>query len=94
MNRVEQIVDKTVHLLPRSHRNVEDLFPSSRLQILFLQQLCRRHDQAQRIAQIVRDDAQRLFAGAGLELGVFSLLALGVVALRPIERRRGSLRQQ
>ena len=72
----------------------QQLAPSIGRERRLAEQVRRRHHEMERIAQIVRDDAQHLLAGLCRELGLAALLALGVVAPRALERGRGGLREQ
>jgi hypothetical protein len=52
------------------------------------QQFCRHLNEIQRVAQIVRDDAEHILARASKDFSVMSFLALCVVAPRPMQRGR------
>src|SRR5258705_8174832 len=77
---VEQVTDETVHVPSRSECNFQHLRPSRPIEILLQQQIGAGDDDAERIAQIVRYDAEHFFARLRQQLRDVSFLALCVVA--------------
>src|SRR5512132_985680 len=94
LHRVEKILDEAVHLLARPPGDVEYLRSSRRIEIFFLQQLGSSHNEAERIAEVVRDDPEDVLARVREKLRMAAFLQLGIVASGAVQRGRRGLRQK
>jgi len=93
-NDVEEIADEPLHLPNGAIGGVEHLLAIGRRQVELADHLHRRHDDAERVAQVMRDDPEYLRARLSHSFGLEPPVALAFQRARASQRAANRLREQ
>ena len=93
-HRIEQIGDEAIHLIGRALGHGGESPAPLRFHLRHVEEIGDRHHEMQRIPQVVRDDAEHLFAAARKQLRIATPFPLIVVASCSLQRRGRCLREE